>query len=180
MKLAGGNMNDTKKEELKVFIEYMIKSIGCKRRIGLTGGRGWLYCRRPCPRSVQCLGLGQLGQDRVIGDVRRGGSGLDDELGEGIEDDVAFVRVEELFRGLAAEAGVWIGRVKVHVMKVVNNDLVLVLQAKKVHLGGHVGGVDDVQAVGDQLWARACSTTWLKSFWKPSALRRCRKRHKVV
>jgi hypothetical protein len=32
------------------------------------------------------LGLGQLGQDHPVGDVPRGGRGLDDELGVGILD----------------------------------------------------------------------------------------------
>jgi hypothetical protein len=48
------------------------------------------------------------------------------------------------------EAGVWIGRVPVYVMIVVISFPEFLLQAKEVHLGGHAGGIDNVQAVGEQ------------------------------
>jgi hypothetical protein len=38
------------------------------------------------PGQFPSLGLGQLGQDHPVGDVPRGGRGLDDELGVGILD----------------------------------------------------------------------------------------------
>jgi hypothetical protein len=65
-------------------------------------------------------------------------------------DHMALIGIEALLGGIAAEAGVGIGRVPVYVMIVVIPVPVLLLQTIEVHLGGHVGGVDDVQPVRDQ------------------------------
>ena len=57
------------------------------------------------------LGLGQAGQDRPVGDIPRGGLGLDDELGVGILNHVAFVAVKPFFGVLrpkrASGSGEW-------------------------------------------------------------------------
>ena len=63
---------------------------------------------------------------------------------------MAFVAVEALLGGLASEAGVGVRGVAVHIVIVVIPVPVYLLQAKEVYLGGHVGGIDDVQAVRDQ------------------------------
>lgn len=63
---------------------------------------------------------------------------------------MAFLAVEALFFGLAAEVGIRIGRVKVPIVVVVISVFVLLLQAEEVHLGGHMGGVNEVQAVRHQ------------------------------
>jgi hypothetical protein len=68
---------------------------------------------------------------------------------------VTFIVVKPFFRGLAAEAGIWIGRVAVHIVIIVIAFLVFLFQAKQVHLGSHVSGVDDVQPIGDQTLAWA-------------------------
>jgi len=95
------------------------------------------------------LGLGYRWQDRAIRHVARRGQDLHDKLGVGVLHHVAFVAVKSLLRGLAAEAGVRVGGVAVHIVIVIIIPVFL-LQTKQIHLGGHVGGVDDVETVRNQ------------------------------
>ena len=102
------------------------------------------------PGQLLRLGLGQGWQDHAVGYIARSGQDLHDQLGVRVLHHVAFVAVKPLLRGLAAETGVRVGRVAVHIVVVVIAVPVLLFQAKQVHLGGHVGGVDDVQPVRHQ------------------------------
>jgi hypothetical protein len=124
--------------------------INRRLRPGPPGGRDWLCCRRPYPRQFLRLGLNQGWQDHAVGYIARSGQDLHDQFGVPVLHHVTFVAVKPLPRGLAAETGVRVGRVAAHIVIVVIAVPVLLFQAKQVHLGGHVGGVDDVQPVRHQ------------------------------
>ena len=63
---------------------------------------------------------------------------------------MGLIAVKRLLLALASKPGVRVGAVPVHIGVVVIALAVLLFQAKQVHLGGDMGGIDDVQAIGDE------------------------------
>jgi hypothetical protein len=99
------------------------------------------------PGQILRLGLSQSRQGHAVGEVARSGRELHDQLCVRLLYHVAFMALKPFLRGLAAEAAVRVWRGAVHVVVVVIAIPVLLFQTKQVHLGGHVGGINDVQPV---------------------------------
>ena len=96
------------------------------------------------------VGADQLREHGAIREIAGSGLNPDDKFRLGILDNVRFIPVKAFLLAFPAKVSVRVRRVPVHVVVVVIAVSLLFFQAKKIHLGSHIGGVNDMQPVRDQ------------------------------
>jgi hypothetical protein len=95
-----------------------------------------------------------LGQDHAVKYIARSDQDLHNQLGLRVLHYVTFVAIKPLLRGLAAETGIWVWRVAVHLVVVVIGVPVLLFQAKQVHFGAQMGASMMRSRYETKPWAR--------------------------
>ncbi len=124
-------------------------------------------------RGFPGLAIDQGRQLRADVRIARGGLDLHNELRIGLLHLMGLIAIERLFLALAAKTGVRVRGVPVDIMIVVAAPLtlMLLLQANHVHPGDNMGGVDDVEAVGNEAAAtdllHHLNEQFLKTFHPP-------------
>jgi len=95
------------------------------------------------------MSIDQLGKHHAVRGVAGSGLDADDEFRIGILDDVRLIAVKALFLAFPAKT-IRVGAVPIHLRVIVIALGMFLLQAKEVHLGGDVGGIDDVESIADE------------------------------
>ncbi len=91
-------------------------------------------------------------QLRAVGHIAGGGLDPDNKLRIGVLHLMGLIAIERLFLALAAKTGVRVRGVPVDIMAViVPLILMLLFQTKQIDPGDDMGGVDDVETIGNEI-----------------------------
>src|SRR5512139_3765734 len=118
--------------------------------------------------SLPGVALYQGGKLVAVGLIAGGGLDLHNKLRIGVLHLMSLIAIERLFLALAAKTGVRVRGVPVNIMVVIVAPLALMLflQAKQVHPGADMGGVDNVEAIGNEAPAPGLVDHLIEQFLK--------------
>ena len=94
--------------------------------------------------------IDQLGKHDAIRHIAGSGPDPHDELRISVLDNVGLIPVKAFLLAFVAKAGLRVRRVPVHIGVVIIALGMFLHQAKEVHLGGNLGGIDDMEPIADQ------------------------------
>jgi hypothetical protein len=92
----------------------------------------------------------QRGQLCAVSHVAGGGLDLHDKLRIRVFYLVGLIPIEPLFLALTAKPGIRVRGISIHIVVVIIAWGMLFLQTEEVNLGGNIGGINDVETIGNE------------------------------